>query len=52
MVIFAMDAKTGKQVWSSTAQARLQDYTGYQDRLNRFNKIVSMMLADFPKRAN
>ena len=48
LVIFAMDAKTGKQVWSSTAQARLQEYVGFQDRLDRFNKVVSMMLANFP----
>lgn len=50
LIIFAMDGKTGKQVWSSTAQAKLQDYVGYQDRLDRFNKIVTMMLADFPPR--
>ena len=48
LVIFAMDAKTGKQVWSSTAQAKLQEYVGFQDRLDRFNKVVSMMLADLP----
>lgn len=48
LIIFAMDAKTGKQLWSSTAQAKLQDYVGYQDRLDRFNKVVTMMLADFP----
>ena len=51
MVIFALDSKTGQQVWSSTAQAKLQEYVGFQDRLDRFNKVVSMMLADFPKRA-
>jgi len=50
LIIFAMDAKTGKQVWSSIAQAKLQEYVGFQDRLDRFNKIVTMMLADFPKR--
>ncbi len=48
IIIFAMDAKTGKQVWSSTAQAKLQEYVGFQDRLDRFNKVVSMMLADLP----
>ncbi len=51
LIIFAMDGKTGKQVWSSTAQAKLQDYVGYQDRLDRFNKVVTKMLADFPPRA-
>jgi len=51
LIMFAMDAKTGKQLWSSTAQARLQDYVGYEDRLERFNKIVSLMLLDFPPRA-
>jgi uncharacterized protein DUF4136 len=50
MVIFAMEGKTGKQVWSSTAQARLQDYVGFQDRLDRFNKVVTKMLADLPAR--
>jgi hypothetical protein len=50
LIIFAMDNKTGKQVWSSTAQARLDDYVGYQDRLDRFNEVVTRMLADFPKR--
>jgi hypothetical protein len=49
MIIFAMDNQTGKQLWSSTAQARLEDYVGYQDRLERFNKVVTLMLADFPK---
>jgi hypothetical protein len=51
IVIFAMDAKTGQQVWSSTAQARLQEYVGFQDRLDRFNKVITRMLADFPPRA-
>ena len=51
LILFAMDGKTGKQVWSSTAQARLQDFVGYQDRLDRFNKVVSLMMANFPPRA-
>jgi len=50
IVVFAMDGKTGKQVWSSTAQARLQEYVGFQDRLDRFNKVVTKMLADLPAR--
>ncbi|MCI0451328.1 MAG: DUF4136 domain-containing protein [Candidatus Latescibacteria bacterium] len=50
IIIFAMDGKTGKQVWSSTAQARLQDFVGYEDRLERFNKVITKMLADFPPR--
>lgn len=48
IVMFAMDAKTGQQMWSSTCHAKLQEYVGYQDRLDRFNKVITMMLADFP----
>jgi hypothetical protein len=50
LIIFAADAKTGRQLWSSTAQGKLQDYVGFDDRLSRFNQVVSMMLAQFPKR--
>jgi hypothetical protein len=39
-------------VWSATAQAKLQDYVGYQDRLDRFNKIVTMMMDYFPIHAS
>jgi len=52
LIIFAMDSKTGQQVWSATAQAKLQDYVGYQDRLDRFNKIVTMMMDYFPIHAS
>jgi hypothetical protein len=48
LMLFAMDAKTGKQMWSSTAQAKLQDYVTYDERLDRFNKVLTMMLGDFP----
>ena len=48
LIIFAMDGKTGQQMWSSTAQAKLNDYVGYEDRLDRFNKVVTMMMSDFP----
>ncbi len=48
LIIFCMDSKTGQQVWSSSAQAKMQDYVGYQDRLDRFNKVVTMMMDYFP----
>ena len=50
MIIFAADTKTGQLIWSSSANGRLQSYPGYEKRLDRFNKIISKMLADFPKR--
>lgn len=50
ILIFAADAKTGKLLWSSSADAKLQSYPGYEKRLDRFNKVVAKMLADFPKR--
>ena len=50
IAIIAADAKTGQMIWSSSADGRLQSYPGYEKRLERFNNIVSQMLADFPKR--
>ncbi len=50
LIIFAMDAKTGKQVWSSTAKAKLDDQSNFETKKDRFQKVVSMMLEDFPKR--
>jgi hypothetical protein len=51
LIIFAVDAKTGQQVWSSTAEAKLQENVGFDERRQRFNNVVSMMLADFPQHA-
>lgn len=51
IVLFAMDSKTGQQLWSSKCVARMQEYVGYQDRLDRFNRVVTLMLEDFPSNA-
>ncbi len=51
LMLFAMDAKTGKQIWSSVAQARLDERANYDTRLKRFKKVISLMLEDFPKRS-
>jgi hypothetical protein len=48
LMLFAMDAKTGKQVWSSTAKARLEEETDMETKKSRFKKTLSMMLEDFP----
>lgn len=49
LMMFVMDAKTGKQVWSSVAQAHLDDKSNYDTKKKRFMKVISMMLEDFPK---
>jgi hypothetical protein len=47
-MLFAMDSKTGKQIWSSRAHARLDDNTSASVKEERFKKVISMMLEDFP----
>ena len=48
LLLFAMDAKTGKQVWSSAAQARIDEQSDTQTKKDRMKKVISMMLEDFP----
>jgi hypothetical protein len=48
LMLFAMDSKTGKQIWSSRAHARLDDNTSASVKEERFKKVISMMLEDFP----
>jgi len=50
MLLFAMDAKTGKQIWSSKAHARLdQQQNKAATTEKRMKKIIHDMLQDFPK---
>ena len=49
LFIFAIDAKTGKQVWSSSAKAELDKQSNFETKKKRFNEVVTRMLADFPK---
>ena len=52
LFIFAIDAKTGKQVWSSSAKAELDKQSNFETKKKRFNEVVTKMLADFPKHTN
>ena len=49
LFIFAVDAKTGKQIWSSSAKAELEKESNFETKKKRFNEVVTQMLADFPK---
>ena len=51
LMLFAIDAKTGKQIWGSTAQAELDKESNFETKKQRFNEVVARMLADFPKRS-
>ena len=51
LMLFAIDAKTGKQIWGSTAQAELDKESNFETKKRRFNEVVTRMLADFPKRS-
>ena len=50
LMLFAIDAKTGKQIWGSTAQAELDKDSNFDTKKKRFNEVVTRMLADFPRR--
>ncbi len=52
LFMFAIDAKTGKQIWSSVAKAELDKQSNYETQKKRFNEVVTRMLADFPKRTS
>jgi len=52
LYLFAIDAKTGKQIWSSLAKAELDKQSDFETQKNRFNEVVTRMLADFPKHTN
>jgi hypothetical protein len=52
LFIFAIDPKTGKQVWSSSAKAELDKQANFETKKKRFNEVVTKMLADFPKHTN
>jgi hypothetical protein len=51
LALFAIDAKTGAQVWGSVARAELDKHSTFDTKKTRFNQVVSQMLADFPKRS-
>ncbi len=49
VLLFAMDAKTGKQIWSSRAHARLdKEPAKAETTKSRMKKVLSEMLKDFP----
>jgi hypothetical protein len=52
LFLFCVDAKTGSQIWSSSAKAELDKHSTYETQKNRFNEVVTKMLADFPKHTN
>ena len=49
LMLFVVDAKTGSQIWGSTATAELDKESSFETKKQRFNDVVSRMLADFPK---
>lgn len=51
LMMFALDAKTGTQIWSSTAQAELDKYSNYETKKQRFNLATTELIKDFPVRA-
>ena len=50
VALFAVDAKTGKQIWGSVARAELDKQSNMDTKKQRFNQAVDEMLADFPKK--
>lgn len=48
LALFAIDAKTGKQIWGSVARAELDKEQNVSTAKQRFNEVVTKMLADFP----
>jgi hypothetical protein len=50
--LFCVDARTGKQIWSSSAKAELDKQATFDTKKTRFNQVVTEMLADFPKRTS
>ncbi|HEX5131677.1 MAG TPA: DUF4136 domain-containing protein [Candidatus Krumholzibacteria bacterium] len=48
LYMFAMDAKTGRQIWSSKADAKLDEQASSSTKKERFKKVITMMLEDFP----
>ena len=50
LILFAIDAKTGSQIWSSTASAELDKQPKMETAKKRFNSVVTEMLTDFPAR--
>ncbi|HET6348512.1 MAG TPA: DUF4136 domain-containing protein [Candidatus Krumholzibacteria bacterium] len=49
LILFAIDAKTGQQIWMSTAKAELDKRSNFETKKRRFNQVVTEMLSDFPK---
>jgi hypothetical protein len=52
LFLFCVDAKTGSQIWSSSAKAELDKHSTFDTQKSRFNEVVTKMLADFPKRTS
>lgn len=49
LALFCIDTKTGKQIWGSVATAELDKQPNVSTAKQRFNEVVTKMLADFPK---
>jgi hypothetical protein len=52
LMLFVIDAKTSQQVWGATAMAELDKQSNFDTKKQRFNEVVSKMLANFPKRTS
>jgi hypothetical protein len=48
LLLFAMDARTGKQIWVARAQARIDEQSDVSTKKDRFKKTLAMLLQDFP----
>lgn len=51
VALLAIDAKTGKQIWGAKAMAELDKQPNLETAKSRFNEVVTMMLANFPKKS-
>jgi len=50
LMLFAIDARTGSQIWGATATAELDKDSDFETKKSRFRAVVTQMLTDFPKR--
>jgi len=51
LMMFALDAKTGAQIWSSTARAELAKDANFETKKKRFNQATTELIKDFPVRS-
>lgn len=50
VALLAIDAKTGKQIWGAKAVAELDKEANMETAKQRFKDVVTMMLANFPRK--